>query len=343
MKPMDAKDYINIFEQSSELLVVIDTSFAIVAASDAFLKTTLTVRADIVGRDIFDVFPDNPGDITANGESVLRASFNRVIKNKVSDKLRVVKYDIPKPEHEGGGFDVKYWQAVNSPVLDEQKNVKYIIQRAEDVTENKTLITQLEVEKNALKLVADSEKRYNMMLMQSPFGFAVFKGRNMVITLANDSIKTFWGKGSDIEGKPLFDVLPELIDTAFPDLLDNVYTTGIPFYGDEILARVLRNGKQRDAYYNFVYQPYMEADLTISGVTVIAHEVTEMVLAHKKVQASEVHFRQLADLMPAKISNADPAGNVIYFNRHWLNYTGYSFEELRDFGYRKIMHPDDAG
>ncbi|MFM9950032.1 MAG: PAS domain-containing protein [Saprospiraceae bacterium] len=282
---MDAKDYIRIFEQSSELLVVIDTNFSIVAASDSFLKATTTVRENIVGCDIFDVFLGNPDDKTANGENIIRASFNRVIKNKIKDALPVVKYDIPKPESEGGGFEMKYWQVTNSPILDENNNVEYIIQRAEDVTENKTLITQHEFDIKALKLVEDSEKRYNMMLMKSPFGFAVLKGKNMVITLANDSIKIFWGKGKDIEGKSLFDVIPELKDSAFPGLIENVYTTGIPFYGDELLAPILRDEKQEDAYFNFVYQPYLEADETISGVTVIAYEVTAAVIVKKALEA----------------------------------------------------------
>jgi PAS domain-containing protein len=328
---MDATDYKVLFDQSSSLTVVMDTGFTIVAASDAFLKATKTVRENIVGQGLFDVFPDNPADETANGKSKVLDSFNWVLKNKRPDKLPVVKYDIPKPESQGGGFEVKYWQAIHSPVLDEENNVKYIIQRAEDVTENKTLNTQLEFEKKALKLVEASEKRYNMMLMKSPFGFAVFKGKNMVITLANDSIKTFWGKGNDLEGKPLFDVLPELKDSAFKGLLDQVYATGTPFYGDEVLASVLRNGKLEDAYYSFVYQPYLEADETISGVTVIAYDVTKMVLAHKKIEESEIHFRQLADLMPAKISNANAAGDVTYFNKHWLEYSGYTFEELIPF------------
>ena len=288
---MDTKDYINIFEQSSELLVVIDTNFAIVAASDSFLKATTIGRENIVGRNAFDVFPDNPDDKTANGESIVRASFNRVIKNKTKDVLPVVKYDIPKPESEGGGYELKYWQATISPILDENNNVKYIIHRTDDVTENKTLITQFE--QKALKLLEDSEKRYNMMLMKSPFGFAVFKGKNMVITLANDTIKEIWGKGKDVEGKPLFDVLPELKDTAYPGLLSDVYTTGVPFQGNEILAPFLRNGKIEDAYFNLVYQPYLEADETISGVTVIAHEVTAQVIV-KQALAKQYEAEQKA-------------------------------------------------
>src|SRR5664279_4516483 len=66
-----------------------------------------------------------------------------------------------------------------------------------------------------------------------------------------------------------------------------------------------------------------------------------MVLARKKIEESEEHFRLMADLMPAKISNADAAGNVTYFNKHWLTFSGYTFEELRDFGYHKMMHPDE--
>ena len=282
---METKDYIKIFEQSAELLIVIDTNFNIVAASDAFLKATTTVRENIVGRNAFDVLPDNPDDKTANGESMVRASFNRVIKNKTKDVLPIVKYDIPKSESEGGGFEKKYWQATNSPVLDEKNNVKYIIQRAKDVTENNTLITQHEFDKKALKLIEDSEKQYNMMLMQSPFGFAIFKGKNMVITLANDSVKEMWGKGKDLEGKSLFDVIPELKDSEFPILLNKVYTNGVPFYGEELLAPVFRNGKLEDVYFNFVYQPYLEADQTISGVTVIAYEVTAAVIVKKALEA----------------------------------------------------------
>ena len=78
----------------------------------------------------------------------------------------------------------------------------------------------------ARKKVEESELRYNKMLMQSPFAFAIFKGRDMVIALANNSMKEVLGKGPDIEGKPLLEVLPELMGQPFPSLLDNVYTTG---------------------------------------------------------------------------------------------------------------------
>jgi PAS domain-containing protein len=58
--------------------------------------------------------------------------------------------------------------------------------------------------------------------------------------------------------------------------------------------------------------------------------------------SSETHFRQLADLIPTKISNALPGGELTYFNKQWLEYSRLSFEELRDFGYLQILHPDEV-
>jgi PAS domain S-box-containing protein len=165
----------------------------------------------------------------------------------------------------------------------EKKEEKLILLSIEDITEKSF----------ARKKIEDSEKRYNMMLMKSPFAFAVLKGKNMVITIANDSVKEMWGKGKDLEGKPLLEVLPELKDSEFPSLLDNVYTTGTPFTGEALLASVFRNGKLEDVYFNFVYQPYLEADETISGVTIIAIEVTNEVIAKQKIKDSQQQLQNI--------------------------------------------------
>ena len=207
--------------------------------------------------------------------------------------------------------------------------------------ENELLLMQINAEQNLRKNIEDSEKRYNMMLMQSPFAFAVLKGKDMVVAFANDSIKQMWGKGKKIEGKPLIEILPELKDQEFPDLLQKVFTTGIPHMASESLARVKRNGKIEDVYFNYVYQPYQEADETVSGVTIIAIEVTPEAELNKKMKVSEENFRQLTGLLPQKISQADASGNVFFFNQSWLSYSGLSMEELKGDGWKKIMHPDE--
>jgi signal transduction histidine kinase len=127
-------DFRALFESSPGLYLVLDPDLQIVAVSDAYLAATMTRRADILGRGIFDVFPDNPDDPEATGVANLRASLERVRQRRVSDTMAVQKYDIPRPDEEGG-FEERFWSPLNSPVLDDQKRLLYIIHRVEDVTE----------------------------------------------------------------------------------------------------------------------------------------------------------------------------------------------------------------
>lgn len=216
-------------------------------------------------------------------------------------------------------------------VINKSNSEKLILLSIEDITERALARTKIE----------ESEKRFTMMFMQSPFAFAVLKGKDMVITIANDSVKEIWAKGKNIEGKSLFHVLPEIKGGVVPTLLANVYKTGNPYYGYEVLIPLQRKGKLEDVYFNFVYQPYLEADETISGVAIIAYEVTTEVSAQKRIEESEKQFRLMAELMPQKVWTSDAEGNKNYFNKTLLNYAGKSFEELEGDGWEKIIHPDD--
>jgi signal transduction histidine kinase len=99
------------------------------------LRATMTTRKGILGRNIFDVFPDNPQDPSATGTENLRASLERVLTSRRADVMAVQKYDIRRPKAEGGGFEGRYWSSINSPVLGPDNVVAYITHRVEDVTE----------------------------------------------------------------------------------------------------------------------------------------------------------------------------------------------------------------
>jgi signal transduction histidine kinase len=130
-------DFRTLFESAPGLYLVLlpDPAFTIVAVSDAYLSATMTKRFEILGRGIFDVFPDNPADPNATGERNLRASLDRVVHRRHTDAMAVQKYDIRKPEAEGGEFEERFWSPVNSPVFDAQSRLAFIIHRVEDVTE----------------------------------------------------------------------------------------------------------------------------------------------------------------------------------------------------------------
>jgi PAS domain-containing protein len=94
MNPAPRPDFQSLFESAPGLYLVLTPGFSIAAASDAYLRATMTERAAILGKGIFEVFPDNPDDPAASRVRNLRASLERVIENKAADAMAVQKYDI---------------------------------------------------------------------------------------------------------------------------------------------------------------------------------------------------------------------------------------------------------
>lgn len=131
-------DFAKLFDWAPGIYLVLlpdAPRFTMVAANKARLRATMTTLDQTMGKGLFDLFPDNPDDPNATGTRNLRISLNRVVETLKTDTMAVQKYDIQKPESEGGGFEERYWSPVNSPVLDENGKLLYIIHRVEDVTE----------------------------------------------------------------------------------------------------------------------------------------------------------------------------------------------------------------
>lgn len=128
-----ALDFKLLFESQPSLCLVLKPDFTILGVTESYLRATMTERDKILGRGIFDVFPDNPDDPKADGVRNLRASLERVLRDRKPDTMAVQKYDIRKKGEEG--FEERYWSPLNAPVLGERGEVLYIIHRAEDVTE----------------------------------------------------------------------------------------------------------------------------------------------------------------------------------------------------------------
>ncbi|WP_310559833.1 CheR family methyltransferase [Flavobacterium sp.] len=273
-----------------EPVLILDKDIKIKSANKSFYKTFQVSEAECVGKSLFKL-----GNSQWNIQE-LRELLEEIVPKKNSFYDYEVEHIFPEI-----GLKVMVLNAHR--IVQQNINEELIVLTIVDITEvrrlsielqireKKALEKQLEIEKKAIKLVEDSNERYNMMLKQSPFAFAILKGKDMIIDLANDSIKQFWGKGDAVEGKPLLEILPEIKDTIFPKILDEVYTTGIPFEGYELLAPLIRKGTLEDSYFNFVYQPYLEADKSISGITIIAYEVTD----HHNVKEELIAAKGIAE------------------------------------------------
>jgi signal transduction histidine kinase len=128
-----ALDFRLLFEHSPDVLLVLlpdAPRYTMVAATKARFAATHTTP-DTIGRGLFELFPDNPDDPSADGTANLRASLDRVLATRAPDTMAVQKYDIRGPD---GTFEVKYWSPKNLPVLSPSGEVLYILHRVEDVT-----------------------------------------------------------------------------------------------------------------------------------------------------------------------------------------------------------------
>lgn len=134
----DMSFYQQLFEASPHpyMILGVDDRFIIMAVNERYLQVANRERAAMVGRGLFDVFPNDPKDPQSTGVSDLRASLHRVITNKQADvmMMSVQQYDITAADG-SAEFVRKYWSPVNTPVLDVRGNITCIIHHVEDVTE----------------------------------------------------------------------------------------------------------------------------------------------------------------------------------------------------------------
>lgn len=132
---MNATDFNRFFEHSnSNSLVIIPDNFTIVAATDGYLKVTQRTREQVIGRPLFEVFPDVDNEPTQKDKRNVLESFLYVMEQRETDVMGIQRYSISKSGEQGSKPEVRYWRAVNHPLLDSHGNVEYILHTTEDVT-----------------------------------------------------------------------------------------------------------------------------------------------------------------------------------------------------------------
>ena len=124
-------DFRMVFDQTPGMCLILDTSFNIIAQNAEHARATLTTSKHVVGRWLFEVFPDKD-DSRANGVSLVRQSLLNVLRTRKIDVMPIVRFDV---QSESGEFQPRYWAITNTPILGPDEFVAWIINRAQDVTE----------------------------------------------------------------------------------------------------------------------------------------------------------------------------------------------------------------
>jgi len=164
--------------------------------------------------------------------------------------------------------------------------------------------------------------------------------KSLRIKTANAAFyKTFQVNELETEGVSLYKLgngqwniaeLDWLLEKILPEksmVTDFDITTTFPIIGERVMqlnAREILNGTNAEKL-----------------ILLAIEDITAATKAQQVERQAQERIRFIVEATPEKVSTADADGNADYFNQAWLTYTGLSLEQLKDWGWEKIVHPDD--
>jgi len=257
----------------------------------------------LTGRDlIIEVANDIMLDFWGKDASILGKPFAEGVPELVGQPFLKILDEIfttgvahegnaePAILNQNGILDTYYYDYTYKPLFDENGHVYAIMDMAADVTERVKI--QQRIEESQQQIITSFE--------QSPIGIAIMDKTDLRFTMVNPFYGELVGREpEDIVGKTLFEALPELKGQGIEELLTTVIDTGEAFLANEFGVTLLRNNKLEEIFVNLTYQPRLDKDNNVTGIFVVATDVTQQVLSRKKVEASEARIRSIIASAPA--------------------------------------------
>jgi signal transduction histidine kinase len=258
-----------------------DPRYTIVAVNDAYLPATRSVRygaRGLVGRPLFQTFPDPLYDPAAAETANMRISLHRVMRQRAPDRMSVQRFRSRRPD---GTEEERLWSPVNAPVLGDDGEVAFIVHHVEDVTsrfapaEPKAAAKDTRTSDELTFGAQGAAAFVDLAFAQAPVAIAVLRGRELVFACCNRAYGALAGH-RPLVGRSIREAFPELDVDTLHTILRDVYTSGVPYIVNEF--PVHGEGPGPEIYYNFVYQPLTDAEGTVTGIAVLATDITELVL-----------------------------------------------------------------
>ncbi|HEY0651856.1 MAG TPA: PAS domain S-box protein [Chryseosolibacter sp.] len=234
------------------------------------------------------------------------------------------------PSNQNGRVEHIYWTFSYSPAYDDEGRVNGVFITCTETTHNVNLIKSLE----------HSNQRFQALVSQTAISTIVLVGEELVVDIVNDAYARLIGRNTDeLIGKRLFDVVPEAA-SLFHDVVAKVRTTGVSAQLYEQPFLFNGGGRTITGFLDIVCQPYVSGNVT--GVIALCQDVTEKVLARKKIQESEERFEAAVQAVEGVVWTNSVDGRMLGEQPGWSALTGQTFDEYHDYGWASVVHPEDA-
>ncbi|PBQ33705.1 hypothetical protein CNR22_18605 [Sphingobacteriaceae bacterium] len=276
--------------------------------------------SDVVGKLFSEVLPElDNQEVFKQLEEVYITGIPFHIKNQPLDLLV------------DGVLQKYYFNYSLTPLFNKEGEVYGVMNTGVDLTE-------LNVAKRKIE---QSEHNFRNIVLHAPVAMCILLGPTFIVEVANELMIELWGKPvEDVLNKPIFEGLPDAREQGLEDLLTHVYTSGETFKANERPVNLIRFGKEEVVYQNFVYEPYKDAGDKVVGVLAISIDVTDQVLARKKIEEAEGKARLAINSAELGVYEINYSSNEVNqddrFNEIWGIEGTHSRSE-----YVARIHPDD--
>ena len=306
----DAK---TLFDSAPAPLMVLDRELKYVAANAAYLQATALRREEVLGRSVFDVLAAGDGAVQADGLHQLRASFERVIAQRMPDLLAMLALSTPRRTPEGRVFEERQWSYSHKPLLDDQGNVAFIVQHAVDVTDLRPpeemkqplavgtpsqqlteVLTRAWALQENNKTLTEDRAHLRQLFEMVPGVVAVLRGPEFVFEIANDNYLSLIGK-QNIIGLTVAQARPELKTQGIYEMLGRVFHQGetVSQRGLKVRIQKKQGASLQEIFVDFDYMPVRLPNGKITGIFAYGQDVTEKKLAEEQVRHYREHLEDL--------------------------------------------------
>lgn len=294
------------FEQSPVGIAILDRENLVFTMANPFYCELVGKKpGEIINKSLFEALPELKG-----------MGFDQLLYGVIETGVAYKADEVEVAFLRNGKMETIFVNFTYQPQYKSDGSISGVFVVVIDVTEQ--VLSRKEVEA--------SEAKLRSVIMNAPAGIGLFVGRDLIVQLPNKTFIDIVGKGPDIEGKPLREVMPELITEGQPFLkiLDDVYTTGIMFqsYGSQV--KIVQDGVMTYNYYNITYSPLFDENNEVYAIMDIAIDVTDTVLAKQKAEEAEASLRGAVELAGLATWSLDVKNNTFTYSARFMEWLGFS-------------------
>lgn len=306
------RQLLTLFEESPVAIAIISADKLTFQMANPFYAQLAGRKPDeLIGKPMMEALPELWGQ-----------GFDQMLEQVIATGIPYIASEVAVNVVRQGRLETLYLDVTCQPRREKiaTERITGLLIVCTDVTQQ--VLTRRKVEA--------SEAKLRSIIATAPAGMGLFVGRDLIIGMSNQTFIDMVGKGPDIEGKPLRQVMPELVidNQPFLQILDDVYTSGQMYqsFGDQV--NILQQGVMTHNFYNISFTPLRDETGQVYAILDISIDVTQEIKVRQELQQelqqAEMRLQGAIELAELSTWSLDIPRNIFTYSERFMNWLGFS-------------------